>query len=304
MPDAIDRSDNLENALLTRMLGIYNDALKTVLRKQSVFFTKVKDVDSGKIRPPQHYVDNGQVDKWREMYLRRLATEYGTVDSFGEALDKAGEKAEEEIRKTIAEIWVENYQETTKTIEKESSLQGLAVSLMAYTVVQALMMAKKNETKFTKIAYRNIRTNPAVKRRIRQEFSSFFLNGESQEKLIRKIREITGMSYRQAKRVAQTERTRAQSYARWQAGQEASEMGVRIANMWSCRMIRSRDAHVERNGKWAMQGECFPGSVMKYPGDPDGGAEEVVNCYCVMIPHVLRENEYIDQNGNLRERAG
>ena len=77
-------------------------------------------------------------------------------------------------------------------------------------------------------------------------------------------------------------------------------MGLRVYNTWRTRMVNSRESHIALNGKSALQGQRFPGSVLRYPGDPDGQAADVINCHCVLEPHILRRNEYIDGDGYLR----
>ena len=97
-----------------------------------------------------------------------------------------------------------------------------------------------------------------------------------------------------AKRIAQTERNRVQSQARYQAGEEAKAKGVNICNEWSARMVNTRETHAALNGQRVMQGEKFhlsDGDELQYPGDPNGRACNVINCYCVMIPHVLLPGE-------------
>lgn len=304
MPDAIDRSDALEHALVTRMADIYNAALRTSLRKQSRFFQKIKDIDDGKIKPPKYYVDRDEVDKWRQGYVRELIRQQQVIDGIIAELDKAGIEAAKLIRKNMAEIWRVNREEIAGMVEKEASKQGVNVSFSMLNQRQIEALMQEHESPFSKIAYRNLGQNPAVRRRLQNEMAQATMLGEGQRDIIGRIRRVTGQSYSQARRVAQTERTRVQSQARWQAGQEAAEMGLRIANQWSTRMIRSREAHVERNGKWALQGEFFPNSVMLYPGDPAGGPHEVINCHCVLIPHVLRRNETIDSDGNLVKDGG
>ncbi len=123
--------------------------------------------------------------------------------------------------------------------------------------------------------------------------------GESQRKIMQRIRRVTGQSAYQAKRVAQTERNRVQSQARWDAAQQAEQQGVRTYNEWRCRFVNSRDAHMERHGKRVLQGQTFPDSVMRYPGDPNGSAKEVINCHCYLQVGVLLHDETLDENGNI-----
>ena len=70
-------------------------------------------------------------------------------------------------------------------------------------------------------------------------------------------------------------------------------MGVAVVNEWSTRMVNSRDTHIALNGKKALQGEPFPGSLLKYPGDPAAPASETINCHCVLIPDVLEEGQMV-----------
>ena len=51
--------------------------------------------------------------------------------------------------------------------------------------------------------------------------------------------------------------------------------------------------NVELDGKVALQGEYFPGSPLRYPGDPTAPAREVINCHCVLIPDVLRDGQMV-----------
>jgi hypothetical protein len=98
--------------------------------------------------------------------------------------------------------------------------------------------------------------------------------------------------------VAQTERTRVQSQARWQAGEEAKAAGVGVYNTWSTRMVRSRETHISLDGKKAMQGDAFvtgAGNSLKYPGDPTAPASEVINCHCVLVPDVLLPGETLEE---------
>lgn len=69
------------------------------------------------------------------------------------------------------------------------------------------------------------------------------------------------------------------------------------------RMVRSRDTHIALNGKKAMAGEIFPGSVLRYPGDPNAPAREVINCHCRLIEHVLLPDEDIE-DGRVVKKIG
>lgn len=298
--DAIERSDAIEQATMTRVVEIYTGALRKALKSKKAFLQKIADVDSGKIKPPQYYVERGEVDKWREGFVRELMRQNKVIDGIMDQLNAAGADAAALIRSSMVDIYNANRQEATDRLALEADQLGVSVTFAQYDKRQIAVLLQEQQSPFSKLAYENMGQNPAIRRRLQNELAQATILGESQRDIIKRIRKVTGQTVAQARRVAQTERTRVQSQARWQAGNEAAAMGLRVYNTWSTRMINSRESHIRLNGKSALQGERFPGSVLRYPGDPEGPAREVINCFCVMVPGLLAPDEYIDSNGNVR----
>lgn len=298
--DAIERSDAIEHATMTRVIEIYTGALRKALKSKKAFLRKIADVDSGKIKPPQYYVERGEVDKWREGFVRELMRQEKVIDGIMDQLNAAGADAAALIRESMVDIYNANRQDATKTLALEADQLGVSVTFAQYDKRQIAVLLQEQQSPFSRLAYQNMGSNPAIRRRLQNELAQATILGESQQEIIKRIRKVTGQTVAQARRVAQTERTRVQSQARWQAGNEAAAMGLRVYNTWSTRMINSRESHIALNGKSALQGERFPGSVLRFPGDPEGPAREVINCFCVMVPNLLAPDEYIDSNGNVR----
>lgn len=97
--------------------------------------------------------------------------------------------------------------------------------------------------------------------------------------------------------MAQTERTRIQSQARAEALHKAAEMGIITTKEWSARMRNTRDSHAALNGVVIPKNKKFRtiwGNELRYPGDPEAPASEVINCHCVLIPGVLLPGENAD----------
>ena len=298
--DAVERSDAIEQATMTRVIEIYTGALRKALKSKKAFLQKIADVDSGKIKPPQYYVDRGEVDKWREGFVRELMRQNKVIDGIMEQLNSAGADAAALIRESMVDIYNANRQDATKTLALEADQLGVSVTFAQYDKRQIAVLLQEQQSPFSRLAYQNMGQNPAIRRRLQNEMAQATILGESQREIIKRIRKVTGQTVAQARRVAQTERTRVQSQARWQAGNEAAAMGLRVYNTWSTRMINSRESHIRLNGKSALQGERFPGSVLRFPGDPEGPAREVINCFCVLVPNLLAPDEYIDSNGSVR----
>lgn len=72
------------------------------------------------------------------------------------------------------------------------------------------------------------------------------------------------------------------------ARQAADEFGLEMEKGWaSARDDRVRDSHAALHGEFVPMDEAFSNGLM-YPGDPDGPAEEVINCRCVLVHQVVR----------------
>lgn len=283
MDRAVNRSDKIEAALIRRLEQIYSDALMEALKKHQAFLELVKDVADGKKKPPAKYAgDPEKIAKWKAGFLREQMRQMGLIESISKDLAAVGPEAAEEIRNAMADVYAENREFTTGMIEN-----AVHTSFSQYDKRQIRVLMQETESPFSKIAYKNLGKDTLIRKRLQNEMAMATLLGESQRDIIKRIRKVTGQTAYQAKRVAQTERTRIQSQARYEACQEAADKGVHVVNTWTARMVNTRDAHAERNGKKAEQGKPFPGSVMKYPGDPAGGAAEVINCHCVLVPDVV-----------------
>ena len=291
--NAIERCDALENELLRRIGKIYSEAMVDALKRKKAFLQIIRDIDSGKIKPPLYYVDRDEVKKWREGYVRQLIREHNVIEGIMEELDKAGAKAAVAVQNVNPEYYVINREEAVRTLEKGAKTNGMDGTLRKMTREQVKIILTDEMPPMSRLAYANLAYSTSVRNRLQNELAKSTILGESQGKLISRIRDVTGQAIWQARRIAQTERTRVQSQARWQAGNEAMALGVRVANEWAARMVNTRDTHAALDGKWALQGEYFPGSPLRYPGDPTAPASEVFNCHCVLIPDVLLEGQMV-----------
>ena len=149
-------------------------------------------------------------------------------------------------------------------------------------------MAKRQELPaFSRIAYRNLGNDRLIVERLNRELETWIRSKKGVDDLIDRIRSVTGMSYNQAKRVAQTERTRVQGQARYEAIKELNRtMGHRrkYRKEWIARADdKTRDTHEELSGTVQYADRYFVTSTcarLMYPGDPNAPAEEIINCRC------------------------
>lgn len=291
--EAVRIADEIEKALTQRISAVYGEALKKAIRMNRRFLQKIRDIDSGKIQPPNYYNTPELIKKWREGYIRELMRQEHVIESIKQQIRDAGGKVEPEIKKALAEIYAVNANYTGTKLTAFGGVEAAGKSLITgVTRRQAAIIFRDTQPLFSKIAFRNLVEAPAVIRRLQNEMVQATLLGESQEKIIRRIRAVMDNSAANARRIAQTERTRLQSQARADQLHEAAQMGIRITKTWSTRMVNSRESHVALNNKTIAENEKFRtiwGNELSYPGDPSAPAKEIINCFCILIPNVVTD---------------
>lgn len=261
-----------EEELLERLQTVYGDALKRAIRNQKSFFNKVQDVQSGKIKPPQYYVDRDEVDKWKQGFIEELARRDKIVDGIMKNINEAGQSASRIISGEMVDVFANARDEQIASFIKESKVAfNIEPSFSVYNKKQIeLLMMDEGKSPFSKIAYNNLGKNTVIRRRLQNQLGVSIINGESQDKMIERIRKVTHQAQYQAKRVAQTERTRVQAQGSHMAATEAHALGIRTYKKWYCaNMPTSRDNHVHLHGACALTNELFKyaadGSKVEYP---------------------------------------
>lgn len=129
-----------------------------------------------------------------------------------------------------------------------------------------------------------------LKTRIASEVSRGIATGMSYAVIARNIRanmmgtyENPGGSYAYALRIARTEGHRIQCQATMDACFKAKEKGADVVKQWDSTLDgNTRESHQKVDGEIRELDEKFSNGLM-FPGDPSGGAAEVVNCRCALL---------------------
>ena len=289
----MDAAERATNAILKRteasIAEIYGVALKDAIKSQSKFLAKIADIDSGKIKPPAFYDTPEKILKWRQGYTTELLRKNKVVESITARLKAAGVETQPIIKQAMVDVYDTNRTFTVSQLSTSAGKAGVDVSFAQYDKRQIEILLNDAQPAFSKIAYKSLGQNPAIVRRLQTELAQATTLGESQRDIIKRIRNVTGQSQYQAKRVAQTERTRIQSQGRADTLDEAAAQGVKVTKTWSARMVNTRETHADLDGVTIPNDEAFQlsdGDRLMYPGDPSGAAENTINCHCVLIPGV------------------
>ncbi len=84
-------------------------------------------------------------------------------------------------------------------------------------------------------------------------------------------------------RIYRTETTRASNKGKLDSIEHANTYGLDLKKQWLATLdTRTRDSHGAVDGELKNKDDKFSNGLM-YPGDPEGGASEVINCRCTML---------------------
>lgn len=122
-----------------------------------------------------------------------------------------------------------------------------------------------------------------LKKNITQEISRGIASSLSYSDISRNLKNTSGVPLYNAKRIVRTESHRIQQQSAEDSRRIAKNKGADIVRMWDAALDgRTRDSHRMVDGEIRELDEKFSNGLM-FPGDPSGGAAEVVNCRCVAL---------------------
>ena len=124
------------------------------------------------------------------------------------------------------------------------------------------------------------------RKKIASAVTQGILQGESMDRIAKRLTRVTSMNEKAAIRNARTCVTAAENYGRWSGYKKARDMGIRLKKQWVATLDgRTRHTHREIDGEIVGIDETFDNGC-QFPGDPLGAPGETFNCRCTMIAAV------------------
>lgn len=161
------------------------------------------------------------------------------------------------------------------------SIAGQGVPLVIPVDQAAAVKAVLTDSKVSNGLYNALGVNvKKLKKTITQEISRGIASSLPYSDIARNISSVSKAPLSRAKTIARTEGHRIQQTSARDAQYAAKKKGADVVKMWDAALDgRTRDSHARVDGEIRELDEKFSNGL-KYPGDPSGGAAEVVNCRC------------------------
>ena len=123
------------------------------------------------------------------------------------------------------------------------------------------------------------------KQKVTSAITQGILQGESIDKIAKRLETVTQQDYGISVRNARTMVTGAQNAGRIDSYKRAEDMGIDMMQEWRATLdMRTRHEHRQLDGQTRKVGEPFEvdGYQIEYPGDPSAEAFLVYNCRCTL----------------------
>lgn len=163
-------------------------------------------------------------------------------------------------------------------------LHGQGIPLILPIDQEAVVRAVQTDSKISKGLYTRLGEDVAeLKKKITAQVSRGISTGMSYQDIARQLESYTNIGYNNAVRIARTEGHRIQVQSGMDACYKAKDKGADVVKQWDATLDgRTRKSHRKVDGEIREMDEKFSNGL-RYPGDPAGGAAEVVNCRCALL---------------------
>lgn len=299
-----------------RVEQIYTTVLKGAVKQDRKFKRIIKQIEDGKITAPKWYVDRGLEKQWYQGWVVQEMRNEGIIDVCARELAKAGNDSAKLILNGEVGVYQSARRAVVSEITKDCKRFGYNPAFYQYNRREMFVLVQAYQTPFSKIAFRNIANAEPIKLKLEQSFGKAIMTGMGRDKLVSEIKQdmfqdafrngILDTAQQQASRaksIAQTEMTRIESEAQYDADQEAIDQGVEMEREWHCRFQNTRDSHMYMEGQVVNGDDPFEsgdGNQLRFPGDPSAPPEDTINCYCEVTRRVKSQSPAL---AKLRERA-
>ncbi len=264
-----------------RLSAIYSRAEKEIQKTADDYFSKFAKQDEAKRKLlEQGKITEDEYKKWRKgkvMYGKRFTE---MKEQCAKQLLNVNQTALAYVNGELPEVYVMNYNALAGSVD--------GVGGYSFTLVDADTVRNLAVTDTSLLPYKEIDPSkdiPWNMKKINAETLQGILQGESMDKIAKRLRNVQEMNKTQAIRSARTIVTGAENKGRQDSYKRAEEDGIIMKRRWiATNDSRVRHWHAELGGVEVDVDEPWVnefGEIM-YPGDPSADPANTYNCRCSM----------------------
>ena len=269
-----------------RLSAIYSRAEKEIQKTADEYFSRFAKQDEAKRKLlEQGKITEEEYTKWRKgkvMYGKRFTE---MKEQCAKQLLNVNKTAMAYINGELPEVYAINYNSL------ESAVDG--VGGYSFTLVDADAVRNLAVTDTSLLPYKEIdpaKDIPWNMKKINAETLQGIVQGESMDKIAKRIMNVQEMNKTQAIRSARTIVTGAENKGRQDSYARAEDNGIVMKREWiATNDSRTRHWHAELDGVEVDVDEPWVndfGEIM-FPGDPSADPANTYNCRCSMRAKVI-----------------
>ena len=210
---------------------------------------------------------------------RGIFTVSGAVDSQSSALRDTLRRHLVRVAQAALQVWERGWQESQKNVSN--------FNRKAEETFREIFWGNTGQWVRSHAAEKVQKVDERTKAQLRDVINKAILQGKSDAEIARVIRELSPI--RNAPRSRVIARTETHTALSRSLDTAAKGTGVDMERVWSATIDkRTRPSHAAADGQTRGQEEPFDVGMSKlmYPGDPNGAAQEIIQCRCILFYHV------------------
>ncbi len=268
---------NNEEAVIRRLKSIYSASQRDIEKKAQALQEDINRLDA----MARLSVDDDEKARLLSMKQSKIYQKQ-YQDALKKQIDSILDNMQVEEFKTVSEYLQKCYEDGF--IGTMYDLQGQGIPLCFPLDQEAMVRAVQLDSKISQGLYTRLGEDVAVlKKKITAQVSRGIATGMSFQQVAQQLKGCTNIGYNNAIRIARTEGHRIQVQSAMDACHKAKDKGADVVKQWDSTLdSRTRESHQAVDGEIRELDKPFSNGLM-FPGDPSGGAAEVVNCRCALL---------------------
>lgn len=273
-----------EEAIVDMLEETYRESLKEVTKKSKKLYEDIE-----RLTAELDFIEDDEEREIQKSKIRSKVYQKQYQDGLKKQLDDVLDKMHKENFKNVSDYLQTCYEDGF--VGTLYDLQGQGLPLAFPIDQEQVTRAVQLDSKISNGLYNHMGEDiSGLKKHIASELSRGISTGMTFNQIAQQLSfkmigtyNNSGGSLAYAKRIVRTEGHRIQCQAAMDACYKGKEMGADVVKQWDSTLdAKTRESHAQVDGEIKDLDEKFSNGLM-FPGDPSGGAAEVVNCRCALL---------------------